>query len=393
MEVVNRSVCGLSIEKAGVMATIRKMSDDGSLFKETYHYSLIPEAVKGISKSLKMHKIDQIAVVSDGLSWRPIWDRLEKEYDLLLTNKDDLLKKLGTREPVNISDCLSEMHQYGQLKKRYVPDAFTRELRDLTRLRESICDLLAVQSNRLQTFLAECGVKPSAYSNIDQIWAEMTGNSFYTKRLLSNNLLGWSFSSHQRFILETILSEINESQKRMRHVIDQIEKNKNDNLNYYRETVFPVVRIPGLFRRSAENILAEIGFNLTRFTSIGMLAAWTGVWPFSVTDGEIDDGVIGKSGNRWLKRALSSAAMSVLHFENAELVQIFRKHRIRYGSRRAMWQVEYSILWLIYKIVISNAGYGEVSSNLVRTYQRKSNDNDYYFFIPEGKDNHISSGS
>ena len=78
----------------------------------------------------------------------------------------------------------------------------------------------------------------------------------------------------------------------------------------FEETVAAVDTIPGIGRRTAEVIVAEMGTDMSRFPSGGHLASWAGVCPGNNRSAEKHKRAPTKKGNGWLKAALVEAARS-----------------------------------------------------------------------------------
>ena len=74
------------------------------------------------------------------------------------------------------------------------------------------------------------------------------------------------------------------------------------------EVIVQFDAIPGVGRRAAEDVLAEIGLDMSRFPTSRHLASWAKVCPGNnESAGKRISGVTGK-GNRWLRSALVEAA-------------------------------------------------------------------------------------
>ena len=76
----------------------------------------------------------------------------------------------------------------------------------------------------------------------------------------------------------------------------------------FEETVAAVDAIPGVGRRTAEVIVAEMGTDMSRFPSAGHLASWAGVCPGNNRSAEKHKRAPTTKGNGWLKSALVEAA-------------------------------------------------------------------------------------
>ncbi len=104
--------------------------------------------------------------------------------------------------------------------------------------------------------------------------------------------------------------------------------------------------IPGISRRAAEGILAEIGLDMARFPSDGHLASSAGMCPGNHES-------VGKTrkGNTWLRKLLVEAAHAAAHTKNTYLSAQYRRVASRRGKKKAMIAVGHSIFVIIYHIL------------------------------------------
>ena len=109
--------------------------------------------------------------------------------------------------------------------------------------------------------------------------------------------------------------------------------------------------IPGVGRRTAEIIVAEVGPDVRRFPSAGHLASWAGLCPGQdESAGKRRSGKTRK-GNRWLRGALVEAAHSATRTKTYLAAQ-FRRLATRRGPKKAMVAVAHSILRIVYHLLL-----------------------------------------
>ncbi|MCZ9885149.1 transposase, partial [Arthrobacter sp. B2a2-09] len=102
--------------------------------------------------------------------------------------------------------------------------------------------------------------------------------------------------------------------------------------------------IPGVSRRVAEVIIAETGADMTVFETPARLASWAGVSPgANESAGRIKSAHI-LPGNKYLKAALGTAALSAARSKNTYLNARYHRITARRGRNKALVAVEHSIL-------------------------------------------------
>jgi transposase len=129
--------------------------------------------------------------------------------------------------------------------------------------------------------------------------------------------------------------------------------------------------IPGISRRTAEGILAEIGLDMARFPSAGHLASWAGMCPGnSESAGKRLSGKTRK-GRTWLRVLLVEAAHAAAHTKNTYLSAHFHRLAARRGKKRAMVAVGHTILIIIYQMLQRQKGYEELGSTYFDERERR----------------------
>ena len=120
--------------------------------------------------------------------------------------------------------------------------------------------------------------------------------------------------------------------------------------------------IPGVDRRTAEVLLAEIGADMQRFPSADHLASWAGMCPGNrVSAGKAKGGKTRK-GSRWLRRALTEAAHGAARTKQAgrtALADQYRRLVVRRGKKKAAVAVGHRILTIAYHLLRRQEDYQE----------------------------------
>lgn len=123
--------------------------------------------------------------------------------------------------------------------------------------------------------------------------------------------------------------------------------------------------IPGVGQRTAENILAEIGDDMSRFPTAGHLASWAGVCPGNNKSAGKQTKRKGKTtkGNRFLKRALNQAAWGAIRKKGTYFSAQYRRIKGRRGPKRAVVAVAHSLLVVIWHMLSTGESYRELGDD------------------------------
>ena len=113
-----------------------------------------------------------------------------------------------------------------------------------------------------------------------------------------------------------------------------------------------LVTIPGIGRRTAEIIVAEIGLDMARFGSARQLASWAGMCPGNYESAGTSHGGRTRRGSPWLRSTLVSCARSASR-THTYLGAQYRRLAARRGARRAFVAVGHTILGIVYHVIRS----------------------------------------
>jgi transposase len=366
MEVVHERCCGLDIHKKLIVACVMVPGSGGQPRKQIRTFGTMSDELQQLSTWLAEQGVTHVAMESTASYWKPIYNVLEERYDLLLVNAQHLKAVPGRKTDVKDAEWIADLLRHGLLKPSFVPDREQRELRELVRYRTSLVQERTAAANRLQKVLEGANVKlASVASNIlgrsgremlealvagetnTAVMAELARGRMRDKRPTLERALAGRFGAHQRFLVAEVLAHIDFLDETIERLSDEIGQ---------RERPFEVVlerldTIPGVGRRTAEIIVAEVGPNVQRFPSAGHLASWAGLCPGQdESAGKRRSGKTRK-GNRWLRGALVEAAHASTRTRTYLAAQ-FRRLATRRGPKKAMVAVAHSILRIVYHLLL-----------------------------------------
>ena len=125
--------------------------------------------------------------------------------------------------------------------------------------------------------------------------------------------------------------------------------------------------IPGINRRAAQAILAEIGHDMSRFASASHLASWAGLCPGNhESAGKRRTGRI-RYGNRWLKQMLVQCAWAASRTKRSYFHGMYHRIKARRGHKRALIAIAHAMLVTIWNLLNRQSEY--VDLNITGTHQ------------------------
>ena len=171
----------------------------------------------------------------------------------------------------------------------------------------------------------------------------------------------------QRRLLAQIIDHIDDLNRRVA-VLDEMVKGY---MAEYEAAIAAIDEIPGIARRSAEVILAEIGTDMTRFPSAAHLCSWAGVCPGNhQSAGKRKHGKTTK-GCKTLKSILTQCAKSARTSKNSYFSAQYQRISARRGKNRATIAVAHSILIAIYHVLKNNVSFHDLGSSYYDTFNRE----------------------
>jgi transposase len=129
--------------------------------------------------------------------------------------------------------------------------------------------------------------------------------------------------------------------------------------------------IPGVAKRAAEVIIAEIGIDMSHFPTAGHLASWAGMCPGNnVTGGKSRSGTTTK-GDPWLRDVLVQCAHATSRTKGTYLSAQFWRLTKRIGKKKAAVAVGHSILVAAWHMLHDGVDYQDLGDDW---FQRKVDD-------------------
>src|SRR5919198_4611468 len=372
MEVVNERFGGLDVHKQTVVACVIVPGSGRLPHKEVRTFGTMTADLLEVVDWLTSCQVTHVAMESTGVYWKGIWNLLEGQVELLLVNAHHVKQVPGRKTDVKDCEWLADLLRHGLLKASFVPPRPQRELRELTRYRTSLIRERAAEINRVQKTLEGANIKlGDVASNVmgasgRDILTTLVAGSVEPTSLadlargklrakvpqLERALVG-EFGAHQRFLLARQLAHLDA----LDELIEQLNAEVEERLRPFEDAVDRLDSIPGVGRRIAEILVAEIGLDMTRFPTAAHLASWAGMCPGNnESAGKRKSGKTRK-GDAWLRRALTEAARAAARTKRTYLAAKYRRLVARRGSRKAVVAVGHAILTIAYQLLAEATTY------------------------------------
>jgi transposase len=325
MEVVYERCAGLDVHKKSVVACAIVPGADGRAERTVRRFGTMTADLERLAAWLAERAVAQVAMESTGVYWQPVWNILEEggRFELLLVNARHIKAVPGRKTDVRDSEWLAELTRHGLVRGSYVPDRAQRELRELARYRTALTEERTAHVNRLQKTLETANVKlASVASDVTGVsaramlaalvggeadpaaLADLAVGKLRAKLPELERALAGRVGDHHRYLVPRILAAIDFLDGEIADLDARVAELQRP----FADAVERVDEIPGVGRRVAEVLLAEVGADVARFPSAKHLASWAGLCPGNHESGGKRLSGRTRTGNRALRRVLVQAA-------------------------------------------------------------------------------------
>ena len=369
MDTLYQRCCGLDVHKRSVMACV--ITPAG---RETRRFSTTTGQLLELADWLATSGVTHVAMESTGVYWKPIYNLLEEEFTALVVNAAHIKQVPGRKTDVKDAEWIAELLQHGLLRGSFIPDRPQRELRELTRYRRSLVQERSREANRVQKLLEGANIKLASVatdvlgvSGRAMLQALAAGETDpaaladLAQGRMRNKLpelaaaLQGLMGDHQRFLLALQLERI----AGLDAQLQQLDREVDRRLRPFEDTVAALDTIPGVGRRTAQVIAAEVGVDVAAFPTPRHLAAWAGVCPGNNQSGDKRKRSPSRKGNPWLKPALVEAAQAAGRTQTYLGAQ-YRRLARRIGAGRAAVAVAHSILVICHHVINCGEDYADL---------------------------------
>ncbi|QIA07702.1 IS110 family RNA-guided transposase [Draconibacterium halophilum] len=290
-QVVSRG-CGLDVHKKVVTATI----DGEGVKKQTLDYPTITSSLKELRDWLLGNGITHVAMESTGVFWKPVYNVLEPAgLTVWIVNAAHIKYVPGHKTDKKDSAWICKLLLAGLLKPSYIPPKEQRELRDLTRYRTKLIQGNASNKNRIMRQLEDANIKLSSMlSSTSGVVATKLINKLCDGKEVTmqdveevyHKKIGASkediYEACQSFITEHHIYMIGIHRQEIAHseqTIANLSGRIREILQPYDNVLELLKKVPGISSKSVEDLVAEIGLDMSVFPSEKNLASWAGMCP------------------------------------------------------------------------------------------------------------------
>jgi transposase len=372
----HRRCCGIDVHKKSVTVCVLAPAGQRHIEVKKRKFRTFTRDLKQMRTWLKNCQVTEIAMESTGQYWRPLWNVLEGEFaKLVLVNPQHIKGLNGYKTDPKDAQWIADLLESGKLRGSWVPPKPIRELRDLTRHRVNLLEDLNRAKNRIEQLCQTGNIKVSSVATDlfgasgrkmlkaivegkhDAGWmADYARGRLRGKRRELELALQGTFTGEQRWLLDRELRQVEWLEAQTEALEQEIERR----VAVFEEPMQRLLTIPGIDRKTAWAIVAEVGVDLSAFADAKHLASWAGLCPGNRESGGKRMSGRTRKANRYVKRAMCQAAWAASHTKDTYLSAFYRRMSIRKGSPKAVMALAHHMMTVVYQVLSRKAEYVEL---------------------------------
>jgi transposase len=374
VKVLHPRCAGLDVHK-DVIVACRRIAEGSRVARDLDRFPTTTKGLLRLAAWLEEAGCAHAVLEATGIYWKPVWHVLESRVQLVLVNAAHFRNVPGRKSDMNDATWLADLLAHGLVRSSFVPPTPIQELRDLTRTRQQLTREIVQHTQRIQKVLESANIKlQSAISNVlgvsgrrilnalvegetdPEKLADLGSDRLRSSRSELVEALDGFVTEHHRFLLRQHVRMVEQLEQTLAEFDRQIEKV----VQPFRVEFERLTTIPGISRKSAEILLAEVGVDMERFPTAAHLVSWAGLCP------RLDESA-GKSRSRrlrkgapWLKPVLVQCGWAAGRAKGTYLQSQFLRIKTRRGLKRASIAVAASILTSAYHMLKRAMNYADL---------------------------------
>jgi transposase len=320
-----------------------------------------------------------VAMESTGIYWEPIFNVIEDTQIVpMLVNARHMKALPGRKTDVKDAEWIADLLQHGLLRASFVPRREWRELRQVVHERRNLIEERARVANRVMKLLETGNVKlKSVVSDVlgvsgramleaiarGETDPQTIAREAKTRLKASADEIERAVDGltrpHHQFMLSMQLRHLDQ----LAEMIDRFDAEIESRMHPFLGAIARLDEIPGVGVRSAQEIIAEIGIDMSQFPTANHLCSWAKMCPgLKESAGKRARAGTGQ-GNRYLRSTLVEAAWAASRTNKSYLRSQFWRIKGRKGEKRAVVAVGHTILRICYYLLRDGGTYQDLGPN------------------------------
>ena len=376
-----RTVCGLDVHKDSVFVCI--INENGVLFQEKFGV-LTPDLERMVDV-LHEYEATEVCMESTSIYWMPVWRVLEPYFSLKLVNPYFIKQLPGKKSDIKDAEWIATCLLKDLIRGSYVPEDRIQQLRQYDRRIFDLSKEIVYKLTKLDAALQRCNIRISNYvsttdgksykSVVEKIASGETDPETLTKLIhgrtinrVGREVITASLTGVITQVDIDVIHQMNEEVKlAQKHKDECLAKMEELCNKWFPKQMENLQTIPGVKRRSATSIIAELGTDMSSFQDAAHLVSWSGLKPRNEESaGKIKSRKI-THGNKYLRQTLIECSWAASHKQGC-FYNKFSYHQtvVRHKNKmKVQVAIARKILTAIWYILHDNVPYMDYTPDIV----------------------------
>ena len=372
-------VAGIDVHKAMLVVVAADPTEPGNIAFEGRRFGATTAELNHVAAWLRERGVEEVVMESTAQYWRPVWGALQCHFRLFLAQAHSNKAPRGRKTDWEDARRLVRRYIAEELYLSFVPDAEQQGWRTLTRgklqmTRDRVRILAQVEALLEETRLKLSTVVSDLWGASGQRILRAIANgednadklaALADRRLkvplpeLREALTGTPLPVHC-FMLSSHIQRLDLLDRQIEHTNQQIALQ----LSAHQQAVQRLARVPGIRLDAAQQIIAEVGAEATKFASPGRLSSWAGTSPGREESAGKSRSNASPKGNPFFRRLLCQAAQAAVRTAGCQFQIKFRKLLPRLGYAKAIWAIAHKLCVVIWILLHEKKDYIEFGALL-----------------------------
>ncbi|WP_338890521.1 IS110 family transposase [Rhodococcus sovatensis] len=386
MEIVFSKVAGIDVHKRQVTVAVRVPegeADSGQKrTQRVRRFATFYGALLEMAQWLRAEQVTHVAMEATGVYWRPVFHALAEfdGFEVLLCNAHHVKNVPGRKTDATDAVWLAQLCEVGLLRGSFIPPAEIAAVRELTRYRRKLTEERTRETQRLHKVLEDGGIKLDSVASDslgvsgramitalidgvrDPVVLANLARGLMRKKIPDLTLaLSGRFAAHHGVLAGLHLDHINH----LNEMIARLETRIDEVVDPFARQRDLLMTIPGIGKRAAETIIAEIGVDMSRFPTADHLASWAGLCPGNNESAGKRKKTATRNGNAHLCSVLVESAWSASRTKTRLGARFRRLHRRfgKAGGKKAAVALAHTILVIAWHILHDEVEYSDLGAD------------------------------
>ncbi|MFD8534404.1 IS110 family transposase [Streptosporangium canum] len=368
LNLINR-VAAIDIAKTALVVCVRVPHQErpDRRRQEVREYSTLMSSLLALADWLRCQEVTLVAMEATSEYWKPVYYLLEAEgFTCWLLNAKHV-KNVPGRPKIDKLDAvwLAKVVERGMCRPSLVHPKPIRQLRDLTRYRRTLVRERTREKQRVEKLLEDAQIKlSSVISDVfgvsgrqmlaalingerdPRVLAQMARGAMRAKISVLEEALKGHFTDEHAFLAQMMVERIDDLTAKAEQVTARIE----DQIAPYAAAVAQLDEITGVSAIAAQEIIAEIGVDMSRFPTAAHLVSWAKFAPIDKNSARRKRGGSTGKGNPWIAATIGEIVATTSR-SSTFLGERYRRLARRRGRKRAIVAIGNSVLTVIWHLL------------------------------------------